>query len=185
VKINEVITESQLNELGLKDLKSGIKKAGNYAANKIGQGAGYAAGGVGNYAKGWGKVGNRLAKQLVGKDPKSSWFQGDEIPQGSVPVYNDDLKPSHNGEVFLVRYNGQEYFKSYTGRWYEKHGFNPNDFSATHPLDSYKEYEVLDQQVANQNFQRINVAQDADGSNNFTAVTNPSRVRVSKKRGQK
>jgi hypothetical protein len=186
VKINEIIVENQIQEFGIKDLAKGfnkgtlgkslgkgISKAGSYAADKIGQGAVGAATAGADFAKGWGQVGNRLAKQFVGKDPNDPWRDKNATPTGtpSYMSYGDDLAPTHNGEVFAVKVRGNEYFKSYDGRWYEKASQNsPNDFSVTHPLDAYKDYEVLNKELQQGNYEVVSVEKDPAIANRWIAT---------------
>jgi hypothetical protein len=143
--------------------------------------------GVVDYGAGWGRVASRLGKELVGKDPNTPWTTKGSVPQSLQYLaygspYDTDLKPDHEGEVFVVRTpTGQNFFKSYTGRWYQQASLNPTDFSITHPLDDFKDYETLDNLVATHNFTRITVAQDPAGTTKFTAVE--PRRQVSRKRG--
>ena len=147
-------------------------------------GVGAVGQGIGNYAKSWGRVGNRLAKQFVGQDPKKDWYNDKSIPASSPASYmlDSDLKPNNEGEVFVVSANGQTYFKSYKGRWYQQVSNNPYDFSVTHPLDDHEDYRVLDKIVASGEYKQVPVEQDPNGTTKFTAV---QRRRVSRTRGQR
>jgi hypothetical protein len=117
-----------------------------------------------------GRVANMLAKQLVGKDPKANWIDRG-LPAGvNYYNYNTEMTPRHEGEVFQVKVNGKEYFKSYKQRWYERNSTNPRDYSATHPLDKYSDYEVLDRALAQGNYNVVSVKQDPYNKLMFTAV---------------
>jgi hypothetical protein len=54
-------------------------------------------------------------------------------------------QPEHEGVIWLMPFNGREFFKSYTGRWYEKD--RPGkEFSITHPM-SAADSEKLNQEL--------------------------------------
>lgn len=233
MKINEIVVESHLNELGIKDLAKGFNKGTlgksiGQGINKAGQQLGksivgggiadkaLAAGNVINkgadavvrgiqgapgaaknlaksfgqsvkdtgqmaqdvlpgtsaYVKSFGNAGNSLAKQFVGKDPNTPWLDKGTLPNTvpSYAMYGDDYKPSQAGEIFVVKVRGQEYFKSYADRWYQKASMNANDFSVTHPIDDYKDYAVLDKILQQGDYDIVDVKQDPMGPTRFTAT---------------
>lgn len=166
-------------QLAIPAIKNAVKKIptakdiSDRSLNATMGGASAVVQGVGNYAKSWGRVGNRLAKQFVGQDPKKAWINDKSIPAGSPASYmlGTDLKPNHAGEVFVVKGpGGQVYFKSYTGRWYQQASNNPYDFSITHPLDDYEDYQTLNSIVASGEYRPVPVEQDPSGTTKFTAV---------------
>ena len=147
-----------------KHLGQSVKDAGQMAQDVLP--------GTSAYVKSFGNAGNSLAKQFVGKDPNASWFDKGALPS-SVPsyaMYGDDYKPSQAGEIFVVNVRGQEYFKSYQDRWYQKVSMNANDFSATHPIDDYKDFAVLDQILRQGDYDIVDVKQDPMGTGRFTAT---------------
>ena len=170
MKINEIINEGIWDKVKSAAGKAatGAKKFGADVASSVADAPGA------GYAKGWGRVGNRLAKQAVGKDPSGAWLDKDTTPAGapSYASYNDDYKPSHNGEVFVVKARGQEYFKSFQDRWYQKTSMNPNDFSITHPLDDYKDYEVLDKLLQQGDYEVVPVKQTPNVATSYMATGN-------------
>jgi hypothetical protein len=147
-----------------KGLGQSVKDAGQMAQDVLP--------GTSAYVKSFGNAGNSLAKQFVGKDPNAPWLDKGTLP-GSVPsyaMYGDDYKPNHAGEIFVVKARGQEYFKSYADRWYQKSSMNPNDFSVTHPIDDYKDYAVLDRILQQGDYDIVDVKQDPMGPTRFTAT---------------
>ena len=159
----------------------GAKTIGKNIASTVGP----VPGGIGNAlgqavanvpgASSLGRVGNRLAKQFVGKDPNQPWLDKDVLPNTvNYSQYSDDFKPEHNGEVYQVKARGKAYFKSYTGRWYEKTSMNPNDYSITHPLDDYKDYEVLDRLLQQGTYNIVNVKKSPTVQNQFIATSTRS-----------
>ena len=191
VKINEVINEGFWDSVkqGAKSAGQTIKKNAPGAwntAKKVGKGLGTVATGGGSL----GGLGKEIAKGVFGDtnvDSTVNFVKGLTGKQGLPPTAavrgmgNDELRPSHNGEVYLIKIrtaNGaQEYFKSYTGKWFAKYGNNPREFATTHPIDAWKDYEVLDKQIAQGNYKIVPVKQDPNITNSFTAsgpVTDPA-----------
>jgi hypothetical protein len=182
VKIKEVIAEGIWNTI----------------KDKAGKATNYTAGGVGNYAKGWGQVGNMLAKDLVGNDPNQAWLSKNRNTDAPRYNYGDSNKPDLQTQLFQVRTpNGQVYFKDYTDRWFHKVSTDPTDYSKTHPLERFEDTEVLEKLLLEPH-KIITVKQDPRGDNKFTGIgsvvdrngiadINATAVnrKVSKKRGKK
>ena len=148
----------------VKGLGQSVKDAGQMAQDVLP--------GTSAYVKSFGNAGNSLAKQFVGKDPNAPWLDKGTMP-GSVPsyaMYGDDYKPSRAGEIFVVNLRGQEYFKSYADRWYQKSSMNADDFSVTHPIDDYKDYATLDKILQQGDYDIVDVKKDPMGDTRFTAT---------------
>ena len=148
----------------VKGLGQSVKDAGQMAQDVLP--------GTSAYVKSFGNAGNSLAKQFVGKDPNAPWLDKGTMP-GSTPsyaMYGDDYKPSRAGEIFVVNLRGQEYFKSYADRWYQKSSMNADDFSVTHPIDDYKDYATLDKILQQGDYDIVDVKKDPMGDTRFTAT---------------
>jgi hypothetical protein len=135
--------------------------------------------------EGWGNVLKGLTKSVVGdvnydaSQDALSKATGGKIAQSQ---YQGPTAPSiQQGTVQLVKAsNGQQYFKSYQGIWYEKHGL-PDEYSITHPVRAPKDIEVLDK-LAQASGIMVPVTQDIEGSTEF--VKDKKGYKFTKRRGQ-
>ena len=134
--------------------------------------------------EGWGNVFKGLAKSAFGDvNVDATQDFASKITGGKIApsTYAAPTPQIPQGIVQLVRaQNGQQYFKSYKGVWYEKHGL-PDEYSITHPVRVAKDIEVLEK-LARTNSIVVPVTQDIEGSTEF--VKDKKGYKFTKRRGQ-
>lgn len=133
--------------------------------------------GAADYFKSWGRVGSRLAKSFVGKDPSDPWKTKTALPStvASYSTYDPDLNPSY-GEIYVVHHKGDVFFKGHNGKWYNNQTRSEKHFDTTHGLDRYEDYEVLDRYLKSGNYGIATVKQDKVITSrlNATSMRKPS-----------
>jgi hypothetical protein len=192
VKINEIINEGIWDKVKSAAGKAatGAKKFGADVASSVADAPGA------GYAKGWGRVGNRLAKQAVGKDPSGAWLDKDTTPAITPPqatpatpaITPPQATPATpaitppKGTVALIDVghgpDTQAYFKSYSGKWYSKYT-QGTEFATTHPVTRPEDIESLEKIAKDSKPFIIPVVPNPKGpSNSF--ITDPKHIRAVK-----